>query len=240
MKSHEPHPPKLRQIPYSIINLVARCTTLQRNLLMNATPDSQTFTNFQRGDENAFRRIFDQYYPALFLFAKKLTGSHEEGEDIALYTFQKLFNICNKFNTETNIKAFLYITVRNNGLNYLKTQKRHQQKQKLFAEKMKDDTLLQYEYEIKDELLNTIHKAIESLPEECRKIFKLLFYNDMKPAEIAEMLRISVSTVYNQKSRAVQTLRFLLHDHSLAIAWLIHTIAYLQNELLPPTHSIPS
>lgn len=176
----------------------------------------------------------------MFLFAKKLTGSHEEAEDITLYTFQKLFNICNQFNTETNIKAFLYITVRNNGLNYLKAQKRHQQKQRLFAESMKDDILLQYEYEIKDELLDTIHQAIESLPEECRKIFKLLYYNDMKPAEIADMLRISVSTVYNQKSRAIQTLRFLLQDHSMAIAWLINTIAYLQNDILRQTHSFSS
>jgi len=207
---------------------------------MNATPDNQTFINFQRGDENAFRQIFEHYYPALFLFAKKLTGSHEEAEDIALYTFQKLFKICNQFNTETNVKAFLYITVRNNGLNYLKAQKRHQQKQKLFAERMKDDILLQYEYEIKDELLDTIHQAIESLPEECRKIFKLLYYNDMKPAEIAALLRISVSTVYNQKSRAIQTLRFLLGDHSMAIAWFIHTIAWMQNDLLTATHSISS
>jgi RNA polymerase sigma-70 factor (family 1) len=207
---------------------------------MNAIPDSQTFINFRRGDENAFRQLFEYYYPALFLFAKKLTGSHEEAEDITLYTFQKLFNICNQFNTEINVKAFLYITVRNNGLNYLKAQKRHHQKQKQFAESMKDDILLEYEYEIKAELLDTIHQAIESLPEECRKIFKLLYYNDMKPAEIAELLRISVSTVYNQKSRAIQTLRFLLTDNSMAIAWIIHTIAWLQNELLSPTHTISS
>jgi RNA polymerase sigma-70 factor (family 1) len=195
---------------------------------MNETTfDNQTLHNFQLGNENAFRKIFDYYYPSLFLFAKKLTGSHEEGEDIAVKTFQKLFNLREKFNTGDNIKAFLYISVRNNCLNYLKSRQRSHEDINLFAEKMEDDTLLYFEYQGRKELIKAIRAAIDNLPEECCKIFKLLYYEEMTPAEIAQMLRISVFTVYTQKRRAIESLRLMLADNSLAIAWLIYTVLHV-------------
>ena len=61
--------------------------------------------------------------------------------------------------------------------------------------------------------MEAIHNAIENLPEECRRIFKVLYYEELQPAEVAELLQISVNTVYVQKSRAVSTgllLRFII------------------------------
>jgi RNA polymerase sigma-70 factor (family 1) len=201
---------------------------------MTAILQNDTFENFQKGDEIAFRKIYNHFYPALFHFAKKLTGSREEAEDIALNTFQKLYNLRDKFNTEDNVKAFLYISVRNKGLNYLRSTKHSQEKVKRFAERMADDTLLSYEYEGKEELLQTIRDAVERLPEERRKIFKMLYYEELKPAEIAEILRISVFTVYTQKSKAIETLRLMLGDNSPAIAWLLYTLICLENGVIHP------
>ncbi|HEX6428118.1 MAG TPA: RNA polymerase sigma-70 factor [Niastella sp.] len=200
--------------------------------------NSQTILNFQAGDEKAFRQVFEHFYPALLAFIRKLTGSQEEAEDISLNAFQALFNRCRLFNTEDNIKAFLYISARNSSLNYLKSKKRIEEKQKRFAARMQNDTALQYEYEMKSEIVEAISNAIENLPEECKKIFKLLIYKELKPAEVADMLQISVSTVYNQKSRAVQALRIMLSENSMAIAWLLLTIARLQIDILHPACGI--
>lgn len=205
-----------------------------------ASPNTQTITLFQAGDENAFRQVFDYYYPALLAFVRKLTGSHEEGEDISLKAFQALFNRCHLFNTEVNIKAFLYISARNSSLNYLKSRKRTHELQKRFAERMMNDTSLRYEYEMKDEIVQTISNAIDNLPDECRKIFKLLIYEELKPADVAEMLQISVSTVYNQKSRALQALRIRLSENSLALACLLQMLACLQIDNLHPATGIIS
>ena len=202
--------------------------------------NSQTIINFQAGDEKAFRQVFEHYYPALLAFIKKLTGSLEEAEDISLNAFQALFNRCHLFNTEANIKAFLYISARNSSLNYLKSRKRIEEKQKRLAERLKDDTALRYEYDIQQEIVEAVSNAIENLPEECKKVFKLLIYNELKPAEVAEMLQISVSTVYNQKSRAVQALRIVFSENSMALAWLLLTLARLQIDLLHPSGGIRS
>ena len=196
--------------------------------------NSHTITKFHAGDEWAFRQVFEHFYPALLGFARKLTGSQEEAEDISLSAFQGLFKRCHLFNTYDNIKAFLYISVRNGSLNYLKSQKRTNDMQKQFVRRMENDISLQYEYEIKQEILESISNAIEHLPEECRKIFKLLIYKELTPAEVAEMLQISVSTVYNQKSRALQALRIMLSENSMATILLIFTITRLQIDILHP------
>lgn len=200
--------------------------------------ENQTILDFQQGDEKAFELVFKSYFVAILLFINKLIDNREDAEDIAMTVFSALFKRCNLFNTEANIKAFLYISARNSSLNYIKAKQRDRQKIKEFAERMKDDTFLEYEHSIKAVVVEAIDLAIETLPEECRKIFKMLYYEELTPAEVAEVLQISINTVYTQRRRAVQTLRLLLSENTLAIAWLIHTIALLQFKIPPPGHLI--
>lgn len=208
-------------------------------LPVNDILNSQTIGDFQRGDERIFKMVFDHYYPALILFVAKLTGSREEAEDISLRTFQSLYNKCQGFHTEINIKAFLYISARNASLNFLKSRQRDKQLLQKFAARMEDDTFLEYEFALKPPVVAAIHKAIEELPVECRRIFKLIYYEERTPLEIADMLHISVSTIYNQKMRALQTLRLKLHGNTRAITWLLLSMALLEAELLSYSHLLP-
>jgi RNA polymerase sigma-70 factor (ECF subfamily) len=82
---------------------------------------------------------------------------------------------------------------------------------------MRSDVLLTYEYEIRDELYEKVQAAIENLPEECRKIFKMLYIDELKPSEIAEILKIAPSTVYNQKQNALKALRLTLGENSIVL-----------------------
>lgn len=200
---------------------------------MNEILDSQTIGDFQQGDEKTFKKVFDHYYPGLVLFSTKLTGSREEGEDISLRAFQALFNRCHSFSAEINIKAFLYICARNSSLNYLRAKQHEREQLKQFATRMTDDTFLEFEFGIKQGVVAAIHKAIEELPEECRRVFKLLYFDELTPAEIANMLHITVSTVYNQKSRALLALRIKFSENAIAVLWVLQTMAFLQLDLHP-------
>jgi RNA polymerase sigma-70 factor (family 1) len=197
---------------------------------MSGSLDITILTGFQNGNERAFKRVLNHFYPALYNFTKKLTSDREEAKDITLYAFQKLFERCKLFETEINIKAFLYITARNRSLDFLNAQKRKQDVQKEMAQKMSNDLLLRYEYDIMDELVDRLNVAIEGLPPESRKIFKLLYYEQMTPSEIADHLRISVQTVYTQKNRAIKALRLLLLGKSLSLPWLLVVCNYLSEK----------
>jgi RNA polymerase sigma-70 factor (ECF subfamily) len=172
------------------------------------------------------------------VFTKKITGSQDEAQDIATEVFMTLFNLHDHFNSEPNIRSFLYVSARNRCINYLKTKKRSDIRNQRFVERVQDDTLLEYEHSIKAEIVETIHNAIENLPEECRRIFKMLYYEELKPAEVAELLQISVNTVYVQKSRAVGMLRLKLSDSLLAIAWFFQMLALLETAGAHTTHII--
>jgi RNA polymerase sigma-70 factor (family 1) len=173
----------------------------------------QIIRDFQQGDKKAFVLVFKAYYVIIVLFAKKITGNLAEAEDIVTEVFIALSKRVKLFETEINIRSFLYISARNACLNYLKKEKRVNDLRKEFVRYIQDDKLLEYEYSIKADLVESVHNAIEGLPEECRKVFKMLYYEELKPAEIAERLRLSVNTVYAQKRRAMQALRLSLNNN---------------------------
>lgn len=183
--------------------------------------NADEFSAFKEGDHTAFKLVFDTYYQPLYYFIIKLIANKEEAEEIALNSFHKLFERCAHMESAASIRSFLFVTARNNSFDYLRSVKVLKTNQKQFAEKMQDETFLQFEYEIKDELVELVRKAVNNLPAECRKIFKMLYYEELTPNEVAEILNISVSTVYNQKSRALQALRIALAGHPMAIALLL-------------------
>ena len=55
-----------------------------------------------------------------------------------------------------------------------------------------------------------IEKAIEQLPEQCKRIFKLNRFEGLKYREISEKLNLSLSTVKNQMSIALKKLKEFL------------------------------
>ncbi|OQP49454.1 hypothetical protein A4D02_28045 [Niastella koreensis] len=130
-----------------------------------------------------------------------------EGEDIAADSFVKLLNRHDSFDTLPNIKAFLYITTRNACLNYLRyTQRQHSSKRELnrLQEKTDEHAL---SYMVHAEVLREVEFEIEQLPNRCREIFKLIYY-ERKPADdIAEQLGISINTVWVQRAKAIQLIR---------------------------------
>jgi len=68
---------------------------------------------------------------------------------------------------------------------------------------------LENEY-IQKEILLSINKAIEKLPEKCRIIFLLQRQEGLTYKEISEVLNISLSTVETQMGRALKKIRTLL------------------------------
>jgi len=179
---------------------------------MRNSLDHQVILNFNNGDKRAFEQVFKAYHSPLVTFAHKLTGHLDEAEDAATEAFLKLFEKRSQFKTENSIKAFLYVTVRNRCLNFLKGKKTHDRIHIEIANYLENDTWLEYQYTINAGVVELINQAIEELPTECQKIFKLLFYEELKPAEIAVQLQISTNTVYVQKSRALHLLRLKLGD----------------------------
>ena len=72
---------------------------------------------------------------------------------------------------------------------------------------------MQLSYVVANELETRILEAIETLPLQCRLIFKLSRFEEMKYAEIANQLNISVKTVENQMGKALKVMREKLKEY---------------------------
>jgi RNA polymerase sigma-70 factor (family 1) len=170
-------------------------------------PDKVLLHEFKRGNTQAFKAVYDLYFPSLCFFAKRLVDNDAEGEDIAADSFIKLLNRHEFFDTLPNIKAFLYITTRNACLNYLRyMQKQANSKRDLARLQDKTDEHILSSM-VHAEVLREVEHEIEQLPLRCKEIFKLIYYERKSADEIAELLNISINTVWVQRAKAIQLIR---------------------------------
>jgi RNA polymerase sigma-70 factor (ECF subfamily) len=72
------------------------------------------------GSPQAFAKLFFRYYPEFFSFAYSLLADKLSSSNVATEAFILLWKKREYLDTEKDIKAFLYNTIRNGCLNYLK------------------------------------------------------------------------------------------------------------------------
>jgi len=178
----------------------------------------------KKGVPDALQSLLKQYYNPLCFFAERLVADSAAAEDIVGESFIKLWNKRGDFESTQNIKAFLYITVRNACLNYLKQAKRDSLNQKQLAYLTGEKEEFVLNEMIRAEVLKEIMHEINNLPEQCGKVLKLAYLDGLKNQEVAKVLNISVHTVKNQKARAIQLLKTRLRDRDIMAFLLLCTL----------------
>jgi len=182
--------------------------------------DQELTALLQQGDERAFEQIFDHYYQALCFFSARLIIDKMAAEDIVQEVLYKLWHKHADFENLNAIKAFLYISTRNASLNYLDKEKRKDKHHELLMSSPEETDMPVLNEIIYAEGLREIAMALDSLPEQCSKIMKMIYQEGLKPQEIADALGITVSTVYNQKMRGIGMLRQKLSTGGFGILLL--------------------
>jgi len=74
----------------------------------------------QEGSAEAFKDLFFQYYPTFFTFAHSLVDDKVSAQQLATEALSFLWLKKADIAGDINNRAFLYTTIRNNALNYLK------------------------------------------------------------------------------------------------------------------------
>ena len=64
-----------------------------------------------------------------------------------------------------------------------------------------------------NELEIKIAEAMKTLPEQCRLVFQLSRFEELKYQEIADQLQISIKTVENHMGKALKLMRVQLKDY---------------------------
>jgi len=157
--------------------------------------------------------LFKTYYQPLCNYAYTFVQDRDEAEEIVQSTFLSVWEKKNVTEIRTAIKPYLYAMVRNACLNVIKHEKikqKHVASELVMAERSVESVSRTV---IATELETRIYKAMEKLPEQCRLIFKLSRFEELKYSEIADQLDLSVKTVENQMGKALKIMREQLKDY---------------------------
>ena len=179
--------------------------------------DQQTLFDIKYGNITGFEKLYQKYYLFLCLVAEHIVKNPEDAEEIVSDVFIRLWNIREKLEITTSIKAYLIRAVRNTALNYLeRSEVGNRSSGSISASDLQllawdSDYPLGQLYE--KEILEVLDQGINKLPDSCREIFLLSRNEDMKYSDIAEKQGISVNTVKTQMKIALSRLRETLKDY---------------------------
>lgn len=162
---------------------------------------------FRRGDNSNFKGIYDNLSFPLTSYAKKITNSPLDAQDIAANGFFKLLLAREKMTSYKYVTCWMYITVRNESIDHIRSQARQKKAMEewYYLSDYSQDAI--NSEKLKASLLRIVYKAIEKLPTQRRTILCLYFFEKKTTREIAAMLQLSPQTVLNHKAKALESLR---------------------------------
>jgi RNA polymerase sigma-70 factor (ECF subfamily) len=172
-------------------------------------------------ESSSFEAIYLDHFVPLHRYAATIVNDQVIAEEMVHQVFWKLLERKEDIQIQISLKAYLYRSVHYECLNHLKHEKVKQtytSDAKRQIEDTSSDLLDRVQYK---ELERQIKLAINELPEQCRTIFQLSRFEDLKYAEIASQLGLSVKTIETQMSRALKKLRIQLSEYLPLVIWML-------------------
>ena len=156
-----------------------------------------SLASLEKCDGTIIEELFEEYYIPLTFFAQNYIPDENIAKDMVQNAFLALIESSPKFHHIDNFKAYLYQSVKNECLQYL----RHQKVKKRYEiticnETEEGETYL--EYVLEEEIYSFLMKEINALPFQCRKVY-LLTLEGKSYQEIADIMSIGVESVKTYK-----------------------------------------
>ena len=133
------------------------------------------------------------------MYALRIVGDADTAEELVADSFSKVWQKNVEGAEFKNFKSYMYQTVRNECLLYLRNKKETENIENI--PEVMEESIDTSERDAK------IWKAIDELPDKCRQVFLLSKSDGLSNEEIAEEMGISIKTVKNQMTKAFSRLR---------------------------------
>lgn len=180
----------------------------------------QVFKRVAENDVQAYEMLFNEYYHFLCSFAYGHVKERHTAEEIVEDFFVDFWKNRQKLVITTSVRSYFITAVHNRCLNYIQREKSkfvsaHDISNLIDNEGIVGDKLITIQAPslLTKELEGILKKAIDNLPENCKKVFLLSRTKDLSYDEIATKMNISVNTVKTQMKIALSKLREDLKDY---------------------------
>lgn len=142
-----------------------------------------------------FQILVEQFSEKLYWHIRRMVIDHDDADDILQDTFVKVWKNIGGFRQDSSLFTWLYRIATNECLTFLKTKKRKGLLWKtdydsILIERLEDTNVFSG-----DEIEKKLHKAILTLPEKQRLVFNMKYFDEMKYAEMSDVLGTSVGAL---------------------------------------------
>ncbi|MGH7720725.1 MAG: sigma-70 family RNA polymerase sigma factor [Gemmatimonadaceae bacterium] len=195
--------------------------------------DERLLRGIRAGEPRALEEAFFAYNEALFAFAYRYTRMREAAEDLIHDVFLRIWARRTVLTGEERLRPYLFGAVRNAALMWLRRERLERShatrasnraverpaKGEIPAAEAQDvPGMSQFAADAADavkrqdagDLAEELREAVEMLPPKARQAITLRWQRQMRNAEIAEVMGVSVKTVEFSIARALNHLRRIL------------------------------
>jgi RNA polymerase sigma-70 factor (family 1) len=165
-------------------------------------------------EKGAFESLYKEHYRQLFAVAFRYVRNVPAAEEIVHDVFLMIWKKADQLTIQHSIKSYLYKSVVNSSLTYIKREKTEREKQDVYMKVSTKDVPESDEADRQEALLNNLENAIHILPPKCREVMYLSRFGKLKQQEIADQMQISVKTVKNHLTYGFQKIREHLGNQS--------------------------
>ncbi len=183
---------------------------------MEQEEDSFLLEAFRSGDATAFSGIYRKYWYPMYRVVYRKTGRREIAEEIVQDIFTRLWRERKKL-AITDLNRYLFSAVRYETIDYYRSRIMHDDFDECLNDlSLREDTTTEDTILLND-LLETIDKGLEDLPEKSKEIFRLSRFQHWPVSRIARHFELSEKAVEYHLSKALKHLRIYLSDTLIVI-----------------------
>lgn len=158
---------------------------------------------------------YNSYYTPLVLWADTIIHDMAAAEDIVQELFIYLYEKKRyKSLDKESMKSYLYVSVRNTALRALHT---HRNVERLPNISLVEKAWHDEEEGSREDLIKKMNEEVQKLSPRSREVLECVYLKNMKYAEVARHLNISVATVKTSLVRSLKHLRVHMGKNMLLL-----------------------
>jgi RNA polymerase sigma-70 factor (ECF subfamily) len=186
--------------------------------------DEQLIALYCDGDRGAFTALLKRYRQELFAFLFRFLGSRAAAEDVFQDTFLQIHLRAERFETDRQLKPWLFTIAANKARDYLRRNKRHSNVSldaptpgssgssggngsngggATFVDLMQAQTVQPDESLSDQEKRDMVRQIIDSLPQHQREVLVLAYFHQLAYKDMADALDVPLGTVKSRLHAAV-------------------------------------
>ena len=167
-------------------------------------------TRARRGEDEAYRLIFDRYARPIASFIYDMVGQREQAEELAQETFVRAFKNLSGLRDDTKLSTWLFGIAKNVARESLRARVREDHRVGIDDDRvveLSDNKLTPDDQLLNKELNRVIQTALGELDEDKRVVFTLKVFQQRSYEEIAEITGFSIPKLKTDLHRARAEMR---------------------------------